>query len=124
MSSPHPVAANLLAFLLGVRGPVPEFTVDTAVLDYSVPATLRDPDELALLRAAFEHRPDLQGQGHLLRQAEAQLRLVRRQRVPDITLGINYNFGGYGGFSTNGASNLLTAGALKDVQAHVAKGVA
>lgn len=95
-------AQAALAFLLGVRGPVPAFTVDTGVLDYAVPATLRDPDELALLRAAFEHRPDLQGQGHLLRQAEAQLRLTRRQRVPDITLGITYNFGGYGGFSTNG----------------------
>ena len=91
-----------LAFLLGVRGAVPEFEVDTGVLDYTVPAALRDASEVTLLRAAFDHRPDLLGAGYLRQQAEAQIRLVKRQRFPDITLGVNYQFGGFGGFSTNG----------------------
>src|SRR5262249_60438590 len=32
-----------LAFLIGVRGQVPEFEVDTRVLDFSVPPLLREP---------------------------------------------------------------------------------
>lgn len=91
-----------LAFLLGVRGLVPEFQVDPQVLDYRVPEALRQPAEVALLRLAFDHRPDLIGQGYQLQSAEAALRLVRRQRFPDITLSANYSFGGFGGRSTNG----------------------
>ena len=91
-----------LAFLLGVRGDVPEFEVDTKALDYAVPEALRDTTAVALLRMAFDHRPDLIGRGYLEQQAEAQLQLVKRQRFPDITLGANYAGGGYGGVSTNG----------------------
>jgi cobalt-zinc-cadmium efflux system outer membrane protein len=91
-----------LAFLLGVRGEVPDFEVDTHVLDYAVPAALGDTSEEALLRTALERRPDLGSAGYLKQQAKAQLDLVHRQRIPDVTLGLTYAWGGYGGFSTNG----------------------
>jgi cobalt-zinc-cadmium efflux system outer membrane protein len=105
-------ARIVLAFLLGVRGMVPDFDVDTKALDYSVPAPLLDATEASLLRTAFDHRPDLIGSGYLLQQAEAQVRLVKRQRFPDITLSLNYGFGGFGGFSTNGPiqGNVITLG--------------
>jgi cobalt-zinc-cadmium efflux system outer membrane protein len=101
-----------LAFLLGVRGQVPDFDVDTDVLDYKIPAELRNPTEVELLRTAFDHRPDLMSLGYQLQQAEAQLRLTRRQRFPDITMSLSYGFGGFGGFSTNGPiqGNVLTFG--------------
>jgi cobalt-zinc-cadmium efflux system outer membrane protein len=91
-----------LAFLLGVRGAVPDFDVDTAVLDYAVPAALRDDDEAQLLRMAFDQRPDLVGLGYQRQQARAQLALTERQQIPDVTLGLNYAWGGFGGLSTNG----------------------
>jgi cobalt-zinc-cadmium efflux system outer membrane protein len=91
-----------LAFLLGVRGDVPDYDVETRVLDYAVPGSLRDATGIGLLRTAFEHRPDLIGLGYLKQQAEAQIQLVKRQKFPDITLGANYTWGGYGGTSTNG----------------------
>jgi cobalt-zinc-cadmium efflux system outer membrane protein len=91
-----------LAFLLGVRGVVPDFDVETAQLDYSVPAGLMDATESSLLKGAFESRPDLLALGYLQQQAEASVRLNERLRFPDITLGVNYAWGGFGGFSTNG----------------------
>jgi len=91
-----------LAFLLGVRGAVPDFEVDTRTLDYAIPAQIKDAREAALLRTAFDRRPDLRGLAYQKQSAEAQIRLVRRQRFPDITLSLDYAFGGFGGYSTNG----------------------
>lgn len=91
-----------LAFLMGVRGQVPDFEVDPHVLDFSVPAQLRDATEVGLLHTAIEHRPDLLLEGYQMAQLEAQLALVNRQRFPDITVGANYAWGGFGGVSTNG----------------------
>lgn len=91
-----------LAFLIGVRGTVPDFDVDAHALDYRVLPALENATEVDLLRTAFDHRPDLIGFGYQLQQAQAQLRLVKRQRFPDITLSVDYSFGGFGGFSTNG----------------------
>jgi cobalt-zinc-cadmium efflux system outer membrane protein len=101
-----------LAFLLGVRGEVPDFDVDTKVLDYSVPSALRDATEVGLLRMAFNHRPDLIAAGYSLYSAEAALALVKRQKFPDITLSLNYAQGGYGGSGTNAAlqTPLITFG--------------
>ena len=91
-----------LAFLLGVRGEVPEFDVDTKVLDFAVPLALKDATANGLLRTAFERRPDLQAAGYLMNSAKAQLELTKRQKFPDIALGVNYAWGGFGGLSTNG----------------------
>ena len=79
-----------LAFLLGVRGPAPEFTVDDKVLDYSVPTALAGAQLDALLRTAFEHRADLLAQGYQRASAEAAIALAKRQRFPDITLSAQY----------------------------------
>jgi cobalt-zinc-cadmium efflux system outer membrane protein len=79
-----------LAFLLGVRGPVPDFTVDDHALDFSVPEKLSTTDEDKLLRMAFEHRPDLIAQGYQKASAEAAIALARRVRFPDISIGAQY----------------------------------
>jgi cobalt-zinc-cadmium efflux system outer membrane protein len=91
-----------LAFLLGVRGAVPDFEVDATVLEYAVPAALRDATESDLLRTAYAHRPDLVAMGYERQQADAQLELTIRQQIPDVTLGLDYAWGGSGGVSTNG----------------------
>jgi cobalt-zinc-cadmium efflux system outer membrane protein len=91
-----------LAFLLGARGEVPDFDVDTKVLTYSVPAPLDGATEDGLLRRAFEHRPDLIALGYQRASTEAQIALAKRQRFPDVALNVTYAWGGYGGLSTNG----------------------
>ena len=85
-----------LAFLLGVRGPVPEFTVDDKGLDYAVRSSLANADLDRLLRTALEHRPDLQALGYQRSSAEAAIALARRQRFPDITLSAQYTQTGDG----------------------------
>lgn len=79
-----------LAFLLGVRGPIPDFTVDDHILDFVVPEQLARADEDRLLRTAFEHRPDLLAQGYQRSSAEAAIALAKRLRFPDITLSAQY----------------------------------
>ncbi|HEV3189236.1 MAG TPA: TolC family protein [Polyangiaceae bacterium] len=91
-----------LAFLIGVRGQVPDFEVDTKVLNYTLPAGLEHATQVGLLRAAFDRRPDLIAFGYQKASAEAQIALTKRQRFPDVTLGVNYAWGGFGGLSTNG----------------------
>jgi outer membrane protein, heavy metal efflux system len=91
-----------LAFLIGVRGEVPDFDVDTHVLDYRVPAGLDNATEIGLLRMAFGHRPDLIATGYGVYSAQAALDLVKRQKFPDVTAGVNFQWGGFGGLSTNG----------------------
>jgi outer membrane protein, heavy metal efflux system len=91
-----------LAFLLGVRGEVRDFDVDVHTLDYRVPMVLADSTEVGLLRTAFAHRPDLHAAGYNVYSAEAALALVKRQKFPDITAGVNFAWGGFGGTSTNG----------------------
>ncbi len=79
-----------LAFLLGVRGPMPEFTVDDRMLDFAVPAPLANAQPDGLLRTAFEHRPDLLALGYQRASAEAAIALARRQRFPDISISAQY----------------------------------
>lgn len=92
-----------LAFLLGVRGDVPEFDVDTKVLDYADPARVRDVTPLMLVRSAFENRPDLLSSGYARAAADVQREVVRRQKFPPISLAINYQWGGAGGWSVDNA---------------------
>jgi len=90
-----------LAFLLGVRGPVPPFSVDDHVLDFSVPGALGTLSVDGLLRTAFDHRPDLLALGYQRRSAEAAIALAKRQVFPDITLGLGYTQTGTGGTGVN-----------------------
>lgn len=92
-----------LAFLLGVRGEVPDFDVASDALNFSVPAKLSDATEMGLLRRAFDHRPDLLALGYQNASAAAQVDLTKLQRFPDITLSVNYAQGGWGGLGTNAA---------------------
>jgi cobalt-zinc-cadmium efflux system outer membrane protein len=80
-----------LAFLIGVRGAVSDFDVDAKVLTFTDPKALSTATEESLLRSAFEHRPDLVALGYQKASAEAQIALSKRQRFPDITLGVNYS---------------------------------
>jgi cobalt-zinc-cadmium efflux system outer membrane protein len=102
-----------LAFLLGVRGAVPDFDVDTKVLDFAVPSALGAASEESLFHIAFDHRPDLIAVGYTKASSAAQVDLTRRQRFPDITLSLTYAQGGYGGLGTNGPlqTPTLTVGA-------------
>ncbi len=85
-----------LAFLLGVRGRVPEYKVDADLIKFSVPPRLQAPDPDALLRDAFEHRADLRALGFQRARAEAVIALARRQRFPDIALSVQYSQTGTG----------------------------
>jgi cobalt-zinc-cadmium efflux system outer membrane protein len=96
-------ARAALAFLLGVRGDVPEFDVDTKVLDYAEPARVREVTPAMLVTSAFDSRPDLLSSAYARAAAEAQREVVRRQKIPPITLGINYQWGGAGGWSVDNA---------------------
>ncbi len=79
-----------LAFLLGVRGRVPDFDIDRDVLKYRIPDTLKTSSPDTLLRDAFEKRPDLRALGYQRQSAEAQIRLNKRQVFPDISISANY----------------------------------
>jgi outer membrane protein, heavy metal efflux system len=92
-----------LAFLIGVRGEVPDFDVDTKVLNFNEPPDLAATSEERLLRSAFDHRPDLLAFGYQRASAEAQVALTKRQRFPDVTLAVNYSQLGTGATQTGGA---------------------
>jgi cobalt-zinc-cadmium efflux system outer membrane protein len=92
-----------LAFLVGVRGIVPDFDVDTGVLSFGVPPSLAGATEEGLLRAAFDHRPDLVAAGYQKAAAQASIELARRQKLPDITLSLNYSQTGTGATALGGA---------------------
>jgi cobalt-zinc-cadmium efflux system outer membrane protein len=92
-----------LAFLIGVRGAVPDFDVEVKVLNFSQPDALATTNEEKLLRAAFDHRPDLIAAGYTKASAEAQLALTKRQKFPDITLSVNYTQLGTGATQNGGA---------------------
>jgi outer membrane protein, heavy metal efflux system len=92
-----------LAFLIGVRGAVPDFDVDTSVLTFASPQGLVDASEEGLLRSAFERRPDLVAAGYQKASAQASIELARRQKLPDITLSVNYSQTGTGATPAGGA---------------------
>ncbi|MGH7272563.1 MAG: TolC family protein, partial [Polyangiaceae bacterium] len=92
-----------LAFLIGVRGEVPDFDVDTSVLDFREPSAIAQATEEGLMRLAFGHRPDLVASGYQKASAEAAIALAKRQRVPDIALAVNYSQIGTGATQNGGA---------------------
>jgi cobalt-zinc-cadmium efflux system outer membrane protein len=80
-----------LASLIGVRGQVTDFDVDTKVLNFAEVASLSTTTEETLLRTAFEHRPDLAAFGYQRASASAQISLSKRERFPDVAVGVNYS---------------------------------
>jgi cobalt-zinc-cadmium efflux system outer membrane protein len=85
-----------LAFLLGARGRVPEFTVDKDVLKYRIPGALQTATPDVLLKEAFDTRPDLRALGYQRDRAMASIDLAKRQRFPDIALSVQYTQTGSG----------------------------
>ena len=80
-----------LAFLLGIRSAVPEFTVEEPLLEhYALPPKLASANHDALLAQAFAARPDLQAQEAQVASADARVALAKRLRFPDITLSLDY----------------------------------
>jgi len=92
-----------LAFLIGVRGKVPDFDVDVKTLDYGEPRPLASVTEEGLLRLAFDHRPDLVAAGYQRASAEAAIALAKRDRFPDISLSVNYSQIGTSATQSGGA---------------------
>jgi cobalt-zinc-cadmium efflux system outer membrane protein len=88
-----------LAYLLGVRGHVPDFDVDREALKYRIPSTLQTTSPDALLKSAFEKRPDLRSLGYQRESAEAQIHLNKRQVFPDVAISVNYQQTGTGNFA-------------------------
>ena len=79
-----------MAFLLGVRGTVPNYDVESHVLDYRELPVLAQYASSGLLQIAERNRPDLKVAEYQEQQARASLDLARRQRFPDIALSIAY----------------------------------
>lgn len=85
-----------LAFALGVRGRVPEFDVDKTALKFSVPGPIASTTAEGLIRDAVKRRPDLASLGYQEERARASIALARRQKFPDIALGLQYTQTGSG----------------------------
>jgi cobalt-zinc-cadmium efflux system outer membrane protein len=94
-------ARAALAFLLGVRGYVGDYDVDIKALEYVAPTKLAGVAPPALVHTAFDRRPDLLSTAYALASANFQLQLVQRQKFPDISLGLTYQWGGAGGWSVD-----------------------
>jgi cobalt-zinc-cadmium efflux system outer membrane protein len=80
-----------LAFVLGVRGTTPDFTVDDGALALRVPGTLDGATEATLLRKAMATRPDLLALEQQRARAESSLALAKRSQVPDFSLFVAYS---------------------------------
>jgi cobalt-zinc-cadmium efflux system outer membrane protein len=80
------LATAQLAFMLGVRGRTPTFSVDAALPRFAVPAELQGADVVSLFELARRQRPDLAGARLNRERAEASIRMSKRLRFPDIAL--------------------------------------
>lgn len=85
-----------IAFLLGFRALVPDFELDPKELEFALPAPLASATRDSLLRGALDHRPDLAAFARQIERARAGLSLARRNRFPDIGIGISYSANGSG----------------------------
>ena len=98
-------AKAALAFVLGVRGPVPQFEVDPLPPSRAPPAlATASLDEL--LKRAFDNRPDLKLSTAQIDRAHSSLALARRLRFPDISLNLQYEQEG----SANGTAYIDQSG--------------
>lgn len=84
-----------LAFLLGVRGQMPDFEVDSDLPKFAVPAPLEQATVNSLLKVGYDHRPDLRAAGFQIERAERSRTASRRSRLPDITLSAQFQAEGF-----------------------------
>jgi cobalt-zinc-cadmium efflux system outer membrane protein len=87
-----------LAFLLGARGRVPAFEVDSELPGYRVPSALQGATVDSLLEVARKQRPDLASAKLSRDRAEASVRSSQRLRFPDIELSAGVS--GQGSYSS------------------------
>ncbi len=101
-----------LAFLLGVRGRVPDYKVDQDLPKFSVPALLAKTTPDTLLTDAVEHRPDLKALKFQRDRAQASIALAKRQRFPDLSLSLGFDYAAPAGgsFSSNTTPPTIIAG--------------
>jgi len=86
-----------VAFLLAVRGPLPDFRVDPELLERAAALTVAPADLDSLAADAARSRPDLLALERQEARATAALDLARRQRIPEVTLSAQYAQEGTGG---------------------------
>lgn len=114
-----------LAFLLGVRGEVPDFAVGDELVRLAVPAALVGATPESLLATARAQRRDLMAIESQRLRATTALALARRQRFPDVQLSFNYTQQGTGQSAiqppTAGVSASLTIPVFYQYQGEVAK---
>ena len=85
-----------IGFLLGFRTLVPDFALDASELDFAVPGPFAVSTRESLVKDALERRPDLAALGRQIERARAGLQLARRNRFPDIGVGITWSANGSG----------------------------
>jgi cobalt-zinc-cadmium efflux system outer membrane protein len=119
------LTAAQVAFLLGARGHLPDFSVDAALPGFVVPPQLRDADVAALFELAKRQRPDLAGAKLGRDRAAASIRASQRLRFPDIALSAGVTGqGSYGSAITPPTVNFglsLTPPLLNRYQGEIAK---
>jgi cobalt-zinc-cadmium efflux system outer membrane protein len=79
-----------LAFLLGQRHAFNDFAIDATQLRHVTPAALTDATVATLVDRAVQARPDLRAQENQRVRAAQAATLARRQRFPDIAVGVQY----------------------------------
>ena len=80
-----------LAFLLGVRGVVPDFKVEPDLPKFVVPPRLATATTASLYDEAIKTRPDLRAQQAQRDRAQAQLSLAKRLLFPDLNINVGYS---------------------------------
>jgi cobalt-zinc-cadmium efflux system outer membrane protein len=85
-----------LAFLLGVRGRVPDFEVDVDLPRYRVPNDLSNATVDSLLELARKQRPDLAAAHLQHERAGTALQSAKRLRFPDLALSLDVSGQGAG----------------------------
>ncbi len=89
-------AQAALAFVLGMRGPTARVAVDEKALDYMVPPSLAAATVDALVQQAVNQRADAKQAELAAKRADASAALAKRQRVPDVSLFLQYQQMGTG----------------------------
>lgn len=80
-----------VAFLLGARGAIPEFrALPEELRSSALPGALAVETRASLLDRALRARPDVLAARSQVERADAALALARRQRIPDVSLSVNY----------------------------------
>ena len=102
-------ARAAVAFLLAVRGPLPDFRIDPELLEQAARLSLPAADPDQLLAGAAQARPDLRALEKQAERAKGALDLARRQRIPEVTLSAQYAQQGSG--STAQTPPTVTVGA-------------